>query len=80
MSQGVKKNIAIVGGGFTGLTAAYELTKNGHNVTIYEAGPTLGGLAAGFALKDGTPLERAYHFLYTTDRYMIEMARELRCV
>lgn len=77
MNESSKKHIAIVGGGFTGLTAAYELTKQGHKVTIYEAGPTLGGLAAGFALKDGTPLERAYHFLYTTDRYMIEMAREL---
>lgn len=72
-----QKNIAIVGGGFTGLTAAYELAKQGHKVTIYEAGPNLGGLAAGFALKDGTPLERAYHFLYTTDKHMIDMADEL---
>lgn len=76
-NQTTKKSIAIVGGGFTGLTAAYQLSKQGHKVTIYEAGPTLGGLAAGFALKDGTPLERAYHFLYTTDVHMIDMAKEL---
>lgn len=72
-----KKKIAIVGGGWTGLTAAYELSKDGYDVEIFEAGPVMGGLAAGFTLKDGTPLERAYHFLYTTDKYMIGMAKEL---
>lgn len=71
------KRIAIVGGGWTGLTTAYELVKDGYEVEIFEAGPALGGLASGFTLKDGTPLERAYHFLYTTDKYMIGMAKEL---
>lgn len=69
--------IAIVGGGFTGLTAAYELAKEGHAVEVYEAAPTFGGLVAGFELDDGFPLERAYHFLYTTDEWMISMAEEL---
>lgn len=72
-----KKKIAVIGGGWTGLTAAFELAKDGHEVEIFEATPNLGGLASGFTLKDGTPLERAYHFLYTTDNYMIDMAREL---
>ncbi len=72
-----QQTVAIVGGGWTGLTAAYELSKQGYKVEIFEAGPVLGGLASGFALKDGTPLERAYHFLYTTDNYMIDMAKEL---
>lgn len=69
--------IAVVGGGFTGLTAAYELAKAGHRVEVYEAAPTFGGLVAGFELDDGFPLERAYHFLYTTDEWMIGMAEEL---
>lgn len=69
--------VAIVGGGFTGLTAAYELVKAGHEVEIFEAAPNLGGLVAGFELSDGFPLERAYHFLYTTDEFMIGMAEEL---
>lgn len=71
------KKVAIVGGGWTGLTAAYELTKHGYGVEIFEAGHELGGIASGFTLKDGTPLERVYHFLYTTDKYMIRMAEEL---
>ena len=40
--------VAIIGGGFTGLTAAYELTKHGHRVTLFEASNELGGLAFGF--------------------------------
>ncbi|QQR52412.1 FAD-dependent oxidoreductase [bacterium] len=77
MNKTTRHSVAIIGGGFTGLTAAYELAKAGCHVTIYEAGNTLGGLAAGFQLADGTPLERAYHFLYTTDNYMIELSQEL---
>ena len=77
MNVGPRARIAVVGGGFTGLTAAYELSKAGHEVEVIEAAPQLGGLVAGFTLADGFPLEQAYHFLYTTDRYMIEMAEEL---
>ncbi|WPD21586.1 MAG: formate dehydrogenase subunit alpha [Candidatus Electrothrix scaldis] len=34
---------AIIGGGPAGLSAAWFLRKQGHNVTIFEAGPALGG-------------------------------------
>jgi len=70
------QNIAIIGGGFTGLTAAYTLAKQGHQVTLFEAEQTLGGLVAGFDI-DGVPLEKAYHFLYKTDSHIINMAKEL---
>ena len=36
---------AIIGGGPAGLSAAWFLRKQGHSVTIFEAGPELGGLA-----------------------------------
>lgn len=72
-----RARIAVVGGGFTGLTAAYRLSAAGHEVEVFEASPTLGGLVAGFELSGGFPLERAYHFLYTTDEHMIGMAEEL---
>ncbi|WP_062311795.1 NAD(P)/FAD-dependent oxidoreductase [Demequina rhizosphaerae] len=77
MNEITPARVAVVGGGFTGLTAAYELAKAGHHVEVYEAAPTFGGLVAGFELADGFPLERAYHFLYTTDEWMIGMAEEL---
>lgn len=37
------KRIAVIGGGPAGLTAAHFLTRKGHDVTILEAAPKLGG-------------------------------------
>ncbi len=38
------KNVAIIGGGPYGLSMAYFLRQKGHDVTIYEAMPKLGGM------------------------------------
>jgi monoamine oxidase len=40
---GAQRDIAIVGGGVAGLTAAYRLSKAGQSVTLYEASDRLGG-------------------------------------
>lgn len=40
------KKVCVVGGGPAGLTAAYYLRKQGHEVTIKEALPTVGGMMA----------------------------------
>ena len=40
--------IGIVGAGIAGLTAAHDLIKKGHQVTIFESANYVGGLAAGF--------------------------------
>ncbi|MCG8440439.1 MAG: NAD(P)/FAD-dependent oxidoreductase [Caulobacterales bacterium] len=71
-----KPSIAIIGGGITGLTAAYRLARQGVDVTIFEASSDLGGLASGFALA-GHPVEKAYHFLYKTDEYILALVKEL---
>ena len=40
----IKPNIAVIGAGLTGLTAAYYLHKQGHSVTIFEKGSRPGGV------------------------------------
>ncbi|SNS23776.1 Protoporphyrinogen oxidase [Noviherbaspirillum humi] len=58
--------VTIVGGGFTGLTAAYELVKQGIAVTVLEAEPEIAGLAAAFDVS-GEKLDRFYHHWFTND-------------
>lgn len=70
------QRVCIVGGGFTGLTAAYKLSQQGVQVTVLEANDVVGGLASGCELL-GTPVEKAYHFLYKTDEYMLGLLDEL---
>ena len=70
--------VAIIGGGFTGLTAAYELVKKGHKVTVFEKDTVLGGLAHGFKEKSWSwHLEAAYHHLFTNDTAIIGLMKEL---
>ena len=38
------RKVAVIGGGPSGLTGAYFLTRKGHAVTVYEAAPELGGM------------------------------------
>lgn len=53
-----RKHIVIFGAGIAGLVAAYELSKLGHNVTIYEASKRVGGRAWTHKFPSG-----AYHEL-----------------
>ncbi|MCP5228703.1 NAD(P)-binding protein [Accumulibacter sp.] len=38
------KNVLVVGAGPSGMSAAYHLRRLGHSVTVFEAGPMLGGM------------------------------------
>ena len=70
--------IAIVGAGITGLTAAYDLAKQGHAVTVYEAHPYAGGLAAGFRDERWEwPLDRFYHHWFASDLDVAALIDEL---
>ena len=70
------RNIAIIGGGITGLSAADTLSQAGHTVTVYEEQPTLGGLAGSFAV-NGAALEKFYHHLFTSDQHMAALIQRL---
>lgn len=69
-----KKKVAIIGGGFTGLTAAYRLTREHRDVTVFERDPVLGGLAHGFTMPDWKwSLEFAYHHVFTSDTAILSL-------
>lgn len=70
--------IAIVGAGIAGLTAAYDLMKKGHQVTIFEAADHVGGLAAGFKESHWDwSVERFYHHWFQSDAAMLGLIDEL---
>ncbi len=71
-------HIAVVGGGFTGLSAARTLLLLGHKVTLFEAESVLGGLAHGFREKSWDwHLEYAYHHFFTNETALLRLIEEL---
>lgn len=72
-----KYDVVIAGGGFTGLTAAYALAKQGKSVCVLEADHTPGGLAGTFEFGDGVTLEKFYHHWFNNDVYVPELVKEL---
>jgi protoporphyrinogen oxidase len=70
--------IAVLGGGLTGLTASYYLTKKNQKVNLFEKEKVLGGLASGFKQKKWDwYLERAYHHLFANDSDILDFAKEI---
>lgn len=70
------QSVAIIGAGFTGLAAAYDLSRAGVKVTIFEAESSIGGLAGAFDVQ-GEPLDRFYHHWFTNDRAIMDLVVEL---
>ncbi|HEY2898310.1 MAG TPA: FAD-dependent oxidoreductase, partial [Gemmatimonadaceae bacterium] len=68
--------VAIIGGGFAGLAAAWELTRRGVTPIVLEGDDAVGGLAGSFEV-NGERLERFYHHWFTSDTHVAELAREL---
>jgi protoporphyrinogen oxidase len=73
-----QKQICIIGAGLGGMSAAYDLVKAGHRVTIYESTDTVGGLAGGFKEPHWDwSLEKYYHHWFQSDKYMLGLIEEL---
>ena len=68
--------IVVIGAGAMGLAAAYYAQKRGHQVTVLEAAPEAGGMAAHFDLA-GLSIERYYHFVCKSDRATFDLLAEL---
>ena len=69
--------VAVIGAGVAGLVCAHRLTREGHACDVYERWPGLGGQAATLDIGAGALLERYYHHLFTSDRHIAGLYREL---
>lgn len=69
--------IAIIGSGFTGLTAAYLLAAN-HQVVVFEKEEKPGGLASSFKMEGWDwELEEYYHHFFASDREVLKLSGKL---
>jgi len=70
--------IAIIGAGFGGMAAAYDLVKAGHTVTLFEGAEVVGGLASGFKEPGWEwSVEKFYHHWFASDDAMLGLIKEL---
>jgi len=70
--------VAIIGAGFGGMAAAYDLRKAGYEVTIFESADFVGGLASGFKEPHWDwSVEKFYHHWFASDKHMLGLIEEL---
>jgi protoporphyrinogen oxidase len=68
--------LVVLGAGAMGLAAAYRAVRLGHHVTLIEAAPEVGGMAAHFNLA-GLSIERFYHFVCKADVPTFSLMQEI---
>lgn len=71
-------DVAIIGAGAAGLSAAFDLTAAGHKVTIIESLEGPGGLAMGFKMPEWNwSVEKYYHHWFASDAALLKLADEM---
>jgi monoamine oxidase len=78
MSAPVDADVAVVGAGFAGLTAARELTRRGHDVVVFEGRDRVGGRAYTTTVA-GVPVDLGATFVGPTQDAVTTLAAELGC-
>jgi protoporphyrinogen oxidase len=68
--------VAVIGGGFLGLTLARTLAAAGRAVTLYEAAPEVGGVSRGIPFA-GIRVDRFYHTVLPTDTSLLALLGSL---
>ncbi len=68
--------VAVLGGGISGLTAALRLAESGYNVVLMEASNQLGGLGTFFE-HDGRTFEKFYHCMLPSDGPLLSLLDHL---
>ena len=68
--------VAVIGGGISGLAAAWRLARSGATVTLYESSPQFGGLGTFFE-HEGRTFEKFYHCMLPSDGPLLALLREI---
>jgi len=76
MTTKKKMHVGILGGGITGLTAAFYLLRGGFDVTVVEGRSQLGGLATEFDF-GAFQWDKFYHCILTSDRPLQSLIDDL---
>ena len=71
-----KKIIAVIGGGYTGLSASIELLKRGYKVYLFERSSQFGGLGKTIELTTKKECEAYYHHFFIHDNYLLNYSKE----
>ena len=70
--------IAVIGAGFGGMSAAWDLVREGHDITIFEVADHTGGLASGFKEPHWDwSVEYFCHHWFASDDHMLVLIEEL---
>ena len=67
--------VAIIGAGLSGLSAGYELSKKGIDVTIFES-KNVGGLASSYYVNN-YHIEKYYHHIFRSDKIILKLIDDL---
>jgi len=67
-----KQRIAVIGGGWSGLAAALELSRQGYQVSVFESSPQLGGRARSIEW-NGMTLDNGQHLMIGAYQQMLSL-------
>jgi hydroxysqualene dehydroxylase len=72
-------HVHVIGAGMAGLAAALSLTRAGHQVTVYEAGPAAGGRCRSYFDKElGLRIDNGNHLLLSGNGAVMEYIAEIQ--
>lgn len=78
MNTNGKTTVVVVGAGFAGLAAAYQLFNSGFAVTVLEARQRVGGRVWSTELPNGAIVELGGEWIWSGDQTVLEMAKRLK--